>query len=70
MKYFQCRKCNNTYEEKASDRNSIIPNNYLKAHLGFCGTKCWDKLSPIKKAHEKMILGLHGSIRKKNGYKV
>jgi len=70
MKYYQCRKCQNTYEERESDKTSILPDKYLKAHLGFCGKKCWDKLSVSQKAHEKMILGLHWTIRKDNAYKV
>ncbi len=70
MKYIKCRKCQKTYEERPFDKHSIIPDNYLKANLGFCSEKCFKTLSKAHQAHEKMILALHGTVRKDNSLQV
>jgi len=70
MEYHDCRKCNKTYEELPTDKKSNAPEKYLKAHLGFCGIKCWNQLSDQDKAREKMILAVHGRTRKDNNFKV
>jgi hypothetical protein len=68
MEYHKCRKCEKTYEELDSDKHSNDGGRYVKAYLGFCGLKCYHKLTKTQKAHEKMILAVHGTIRKDNHY--
>ena len=68
MEYHKCRMCQNKYEEMPNDKLSNKPDKYIKAYLGFCTIKCWNKLSDKKKAHEKMILAIHGTTRKQNHY--
>ena len=70
MEYHKCRKCQKTYEEREFHKHSIKPDNYLKANLGICSTKCWNTLSSSAKAHEKMILGLYGKIRKDHKFPI
>ena len=43
---------------------------YVKAYIGFCGMKCWDKLSTRQKAQENMLVHIHGTVRKDNHYKL
>ena len=70
MKYFLCRECDKKYEERDRMLTSRKLEDYLKAHLGFCSEKCYNKLSEMEKFREKMILHVHGTVRKDNHYKL
>lgn len=69
MEYHLCRMCEKKYEEKPTDKLSNQLGHYLKAYMGFCDIKCWNKLTLPQKAHEKLILGVHGTTRKDNHFK-
>ena len=69
MEYHLCRGCDKKYEEHSHFKKSKKMEHYIKAYIGFCGTKCWDKLSTRQKAQENMLVHIHGTARKDNHYK-
>ena len=70
MEYHLCRHCDKKYEEQPHHKKSRKMEDYVKSYLGFCGMKCWDKLSNFQKAQENMIVNIHGTTRKDNHYKL
>jgi hypothetical protein len=69
MEYHLCRGCDKKYEEHSHFKKSKKMEHYIKSYIGFCGTKCWDKLTTRQKAQENMLVHIHGTSRKDNHYK-
>jgi len=70
MEYHLCRGCDKKYEEAPHMKKSKKMEHYVKSYLGFCGIKCWDKLTNRQKAQENMLVHIHGTVRKDNHYKL
>jgi len=68
MEYHKCRSCNKTYEELSHHKDSKKMEHYVKAFLGYCSLKCYDKLSKKDKAIENMLVSVYGTGRKDNHY--
>jgi len=69
MEYHLCRMCDKKYEEKSHYKKSKKMEHYLMSYLGFCGEKCFGKLTNIQKAQENMLVNIYGTQRKDNHYK-
>ncbi len=70
MEYHLCRGCDKKYEEAPHMKKSKKMEHYVKSHIGYCGMKCWDKLTNRQKAQENMLVHIHGTVRKDNHYKL
>mgnify|MGYP003653533873 FL=1 len=70
MNYIKCRSCNQTYEELPYHKDSKKMEHYVKAYLGFCSNKCYDKLDKKSKAIENMLVSVYGTGRKDNNFKI
>ena len=66
MEYHNCRVCSNVYETHTDNDSRSKDELVYARYLGYCGAKCYDKLTDNDKNQECLFAYLEGDIRKRN----
>ena len=69
MEYHKCRICEEVYETHTEkDSRSRNEEGYGR-YLGFCNSKCYNKMTDRQKSKEHFFAYIYGDTRKRNNLK-